>query len=113
VHKQLDHGTSVDQVVRHNGSFASGHGNVTMQPDETQDKGKSLHASKAVHVAADRSSQPTMPTADIAHASSQPGLVTGATAQGNSVKKSRALFGMAMGAVLRPGTLPGVKPKRK
>ncbi|KAL0036205.1 hypothetical protein WJX79_007926 [Trebouxia sp. C0005] len=59
------------------------------------------------------SGQPTMPTSDIADASSQPGLVTGATAQGNSVKKSRAVFGMAMGAVLRPGTLPGVKPKRK
>lgn len=112
VTRQLEHGTSVDQVLRHTGSVGSGHGNVTMQPDDdSQGRGQSLHASKAAHVAASRPT--TEPTSDIAHASSQPDSVTAALSQGNSVKKSRALFGMAMGAVLRPGTLPGVKPKRK
>ena len=37
-------------------------------------------------------------------------VVQPASAKDSSVKKSR---GMAKGAVLKPGTLPGVKPKRK
>ena len=83
-----------------------------MHPDDSQGKGQSLHASKAAYVAVD-DSNPTMPTTDTAHALSQPVSATSSGAQGNPVKKSRALFGMAMGAVLRPGTLPGVKPRKK
>ena len=109
--RQLEHGASVDQIVRHNGSISSGHGNVTMEPDEKGRVG-SVHVSKASRVDADRPVT-TMPKSDTAHASSQADSATGATGTSQTVKKSRALFGMAMGAVLRPGTLPGVKPKKK
>lgn len=110
--RQLEHGASVDQVVRHNGSVSSAHGNVTMEPEDSKGRGRSVHVSKASRVDADTPAT-TVPKSDIAHASSQADSATGATGTGQTVKKSRALFGMAMGAVLRPGTLPGVKPKRK
>ena len=116
VTRQLEHGgasgASVDQVLRHNGSTNLDHGNVTMHSDDSRGRDGFVHASKTKKVDTDRPT-PTMPTVDTAHASSQPDSCTGTAGIGQGVKKSRALFGMAMGAVLRPGTLPGVKPKKK
>lgn len=110
--RQLEHGASVDQVLRQNGSANSGHGNVAMEPDDSTRGFRSVHASKVSKVDVEKT-MTTAPNSGIVHASSQPDTVTGATGTGQTVKKSRALFGMAMGAVLRPGTLPGVKPKKR